>query len=505
MCGEPSRYCPGNNPHPLIVPDGYYSIGGNDSTRSVIQIAPAGYYAVLGLLYPCPAGYFGAVEGLYARSCSGLCRIPGFYCPTASISPVMKYCGGDDFFCPATTVAPIRVHEGFYTVDYVYDVCPPGQWRNFTQPYNDLFKLDPGDSASMISTHFPFPVCQLCPDGTFKSVEGDDFSLCRPCNLRHSISADDRITCTCTAVLAPGLVSYFNITTGNCSTEKVEDFLQFNAGMWATNISLTRYQQFPCDPGHYCVDGLRFKCPHGYFGSLVQETRPLCEGLCANGYFCLVSSTSPYSYPCGAANLICPEGSFTPTLVPAGYYSNEDVREDRRYLQFICPTGYYCPGDGRRYQCPPGTYTSMNGTIDEQCMGPCDRGYYCTVGSSSPTQHRCGNASVYCPRGSSEPTPVHDGFYCFFTGADAGEQAVWDPMNTTCSVEIPCEPGYYCIKGVKYPCPPGTFGWRYGMNSSTCGGQCAPGYYCPSYLLPQPDAPPYTAWPLKPQLSATRK
>lgn len=36
------------------------------------------------------------------------------------------------------------------------------------------------------------------------------------------------------------------------------------------------------------------------------------------------------------------------------------------------------------------------------------------------------------------------------------------------------------------------------MTDHFCGGQCAPGYYCPSYILPQPDAPPYTFWPGKP-------
>lgn len=33
--------------------------------------------------------------------------------------------------------------------------------------------------------------------------------------------------------------------------------------------------------------------------------------------------------------------------------------------------------------------------------------------------------------------------------------------------------------------------------------QCAPGYYCPSYSQPQPQAPSYTVWPGTPQLNAT--
>jgi len=72
----------------------------------------------------------------------------------------------------------------------------------------------------------------------------------------------------------------------------------------------------------------------------------------------------------------------------------------------------------------------------------------------------------------------------------------------TASAELPCEPGYYCIKGIKYPCPPGTFGWQYGDATPSCGGLCAAGYYCPSYLPPQEGAPSHTVWPGKPHTSA---
>lgn len=36
----------------------------------------------------------------------------------------------------------------------------------------------------------------------------------------------------------------------------------------------------------------------------------------------------------------------------------------------------------------------------------------------------------------------------------------------------------------------------------TACGQCARGYYCPSYTVPQPDAPSYTIWPGAPHTSA---
>lgn len=282
----------------------------------------------------------------------------------------MRYCGGDDVFCPAFTVAPIRVHSGFYTADYIYEVCPPGQWRNETifLRSNDLI----GNSA--IVTMQPLWDCQLCPEGTYKSVSGDQYGLCLPCDAAQSVSSADRITCNCLTAVAPGYTSRFNISTGQCQRYATRDIPLIDASMWASNTSLTRSQQFPCDPGHFCAEGLRYKCPPGRYGALTQETRPLCEGVCTQGYYCLQSSTSPMSYPCGDAKYICPEGSYAPTIVPAGYYSNEEVPEALRYSQKVCPVGHYCPGDGRRYPCAKGTYTDREGTVEAECMGLCERG-----------------------------------------------------------------------------------------------------------------------------------
>jgi hypothetical protein len=184
----------------------------------------------------------------------------------------------------------------------------------------------------------------------------------------------------------------------------------------------------------------------------------------------LRGSVSPYAQPCGGVQYVCPLGSSAPMLVPLGWYSNEDTREDLRSAVTQCEIGYYCPGDGRRYKCPGGTYTDEVGTVSRNCKGDCLRGYYCLEGSSSPIQHACGNSSVYCVRGSAWPTIATPGFYTVPTGDDAGAVTLFEG-NTTHSIELPCEPGYYCVKGIKFPCPPGTFGWRYGMTDSSCGGQ----------------------------------
>jgi hypothetical protein len=290
----------------------------------------------------------------------------------ASTSPMMRYCGDDALFCPAGTVSPIKVKPGFYTFDYLYDVCPPGQWRNLTMPRVNFTHLaDNGYSA--IPSEFPKPDCSLCPDGTYKLLPGDDFSLCLPCPA-HSVSSVDRKICDCVRQYLAPTVGYFNIASGTCEAVNSFDIQSFPQEGWALNTSITRFYERVCEPGHYCIGGRRFKCPAGYFGSLYQETNVHCQGLCSNGYYCMHSSISSQSRPCGAANLICPEGSPQPVLVPAGYYSNEDVHEWFRFQQQICPTGYFCPGDGKRHRCPKSTFADKEGTISDQCQGPCDRG-----------------------------------------------------------------------------------------------------------------------------------
>lgn len=503
MCGDPSRYCPGNTSRPIEVDIGYYTQGGTISTRLNQTIAPLGHYAVKGLLYACPAGYYGDEEGLSDATCSGQCLVEGFYCGIASISPYQALCGDDDHYCPAGSRVPLHVKDGYYTADYEYEECEPGKFRQDSYYWTDVSLPGPSD----VVTETADPGCTLCADGKFKAVVGDNNTLCLDCPM-YSVSADDRVTCVCEEVVAAGTFKYFNVTAGTCDTlaDSVAPLLTHRD--WANkvapgNSSLTRSSEKECEPGHYCIAGKRYRCPAGRYGALRREQSPLCQGMCKPGYYCEQSSISPYSHPCGSAHKICSEGSPTPVTVPPGFYSNEDAREDLRSYLIVCPSGMYCPGDGRRYDCPAGRYGLGTGESNELCSDVCARGHYCTAGSSMPKQYTCGNATVYCPRGSSAPTPVTPGFYAEFSGPDAGAQRLWDSENSTCSIELLCEPGYYCQNGVKYPCPPGTFGWRYGATEATCGGKCAAGYYCPSYLAPQPDAPAHTQWPAAPHTTAT--
>ncbi len=43
------------------------------------------------------------------------------------------------------------------------------------------------------------------------------------------------------------------------------------------------------------------------------------------------------------------------------------------------------------------------------------------------------------------------------------------------ALQAPCEPGHYCIDGVRLPCPPGFFGDSPGLSTPSCSGPCAAG------------------------------
>eukprot|EP00752_Nemacystus_decipiens_P010517 g9365.t1 len=508
-CGDPSVFCPGGNWEPVEVSVGYYSVGGGGpTTRTGQELSPPGSYADQGLQFSCPAGTYGATHGLSSPRCSGICA-PGFYCPVGSISPRQWVCGGASFVCPAGSGWPIAVDDGYYTTDYssVPDAedCPPGFFRNGSYPYDtDPTRGEP----SAIATAVPLAPCQPCPEGTFKATTGDSLALCLPCEENTSESIEARTSCICRRI-AGGEVSarvlYFNTTTAVC--QNVTASFRPSAEVAVVESTFTRYSQKECEPGHFCVQGVRFPCPAGRFGARARETRPACQGDCAAGWYCPEGSVSANQIPCGAVHLYCPVGSAAPIFVAAGYYTTasalsafsntthasssgaaavpaEYMPDDDRGALFrsgvaVCPAGWYCTGDGAGSECPPGTYGSEPGLSDPACSGVCAAGFYCGAGATTPTESVCGGSGLYCPVGSSTPSTVLIGFYGVHAGIEAGLQAARDPLNETHSAQVLCEPGYFCEDGRKEPCPPGTFLGGYGESSRESCTLCKAGFYCP--------------------------
>ena len=52
------------------------------------------------------------------------------------------------------------------------------------------------------------------------------------------------------------------------------------------------------------------------------------------------------------------------------------------------------------------------------------------------------------------------------------------PPFGACSGFKVCELGFFCLDGIRSPCPAGYFGDSQRLDSITCSGQCNAGYYC---------------------------
>ncbi len=254
------------------------------------------------------------------------------------------------------------------------------------------------------------------------------------------------------------------------------------------NDDTQRIAQEACGPGTYCIDGKRYPCPAGRYGTILELHSSNCTSHCPTGAYCPLSSPDP---------ILCPAGRFGSTI---GLETPE--------CSGSCKPGYYCPqGSTQEDQvpCAPGRYGAENGLTSEECSPLCEitgagapnatssagtkfcefrhcaAGYYCPLASISAKQVECGGASVFCPPSSVIPTPVTIGFYTIgpnskpenmqMAGTETGDEDIRFS-------QIICEPGFYCIDGVRYRCPLGHYGGVSGLTSDTCSGQCNAGYLC---------------------------
>lgn len=84
-----------------------------------------------------------------------------------------------------------------------------------------------------------------------------------------------------------------------------------------------------------------------------------------------------------------------------------------------CDIGQYsdkerAESDGDCVTCPPGSACPILGTTTAD-MEPCEEGYYCPSGSSSPRANIC-DEGYYCTASASEPTVCTAGSACSVKG-----------------------------------------------------------------------------------------
>jgi hypothetical protein len=190
----------------------------------------------------------------------------------------------------------------------------------------------------------------------------------------------------------------------------------------ATNATDIMSQALDCPAGHYCVDGVQRACPAGTFLGTTRRSNVSDCRTCTAGGYCPAGAAAPT--PCGNDTVYCPTTSTQPLVAGLGYYT-EGV-PGARIGRVPCEPGSFCPGDGRAYPCPAGSFGNVSGLTNATCSGRCGDGVLCA-------------------------------------------------NQSTAAVGVPCPTGSFCVAGLQYPCPAGTFNPSRGATNATA--QCLP---CPA-------------------------
>jgi len=243
-----------------------------------------------------------------------------------------------------------------------------------------------------------------------------------------------------------------------------------------------------CEQGYFCENGVRYLCAPGHYGNEFRLNISSCSGKCSGGYFCPEGTINGNSNKCGNGSVFCPEGSSIPNLIPKGYFGiGADV--DTQYDIEECPQGYYC-SFGKKLICPSGTFGSSKKLHTSYCSGLCPAGWYCPLGSTSPYANACGTSPLkYCPLGSEKPLQTPAGYYALSHSNETDTTEILGIGEISTELQLQslggytsvaaCPRGYYCLNGMKYPCPGGSFGAITRNTNQSCSGLCSAGFYCP--------------------------
>lgn len=382
--------------------------------------------------------------------------------------------------------------EGLPTqVNIRYDECPGGTYPSVSFQSNGCVPCPPGKysitkgKSERVACSAICPIGSYCPAGSVKplSCPGGQFGsvpglgspvcsgscqpgyYCPPGSIKSNPYPCGNITFYCPASSSRRLFisnSYYSLPEDDASVQY-------------------RWDQAPCDPGTYCIEGKRYSCPAGRYGNQSELTTSDCSAACPVGFYCPIRTVNPI--PC-----------------PAGTFGNSSGITNS-LCSGLCAPGHYCPAGStsdKQIKCAAGLYGAEFGLSTKECSPFCEvggapnatisagtkfcesrscaAGYVCPPASTSATQQPCGGPQFYCPPHSVIPTSVLSGYYSIGRMSEPKNQVSDDALVRTSQVK--CEPGYWCSSGIRQPCDRGSFGSEYGLSSSACNGPCAPGFLC---------------------------
>ena len=361
---------------------------------------------------------------------------------------------------------------GYYRVNSTFAgrvPCPPGRYSSASHAGNaqQCFNVCPPGSYCPAGSVEPIP----CPGGRYSDAYGLASINCSgPCKAGYFCPRGS----TRATQYVCGNATYF-------CPEGSADRRPADAGFYTGPLSalgIVRYEQFPCPTGSFCMQGQLAPCLAGSFGNVTALSTSTCSGLCPPGSY-------------------CPSGSMLPTLCPAGVFGATSGLSEAS-CSGPCSAGFWCPEGSTSPQqrpCPGGRFGPTPGLGSHDCSSVCEvvsepnmqsfcvpnickAGYYCPPGSTQAAEVPCGDPNHYCPTGVALPIPVDPGFYSTGPLSIATLLQSADDETVRTGQQM-CEPGYYCVMGVKTPCSAGSFGASLGLTNSSCSGACSPGFFCP--------------------------
>ncbi|GMI27037.1 hypothetical protein TeGR_g1845, partial [Tetraparma gracilis] len=432
----------------------------------------------------CPAGSFGGSTGL--TTCSS--------CPTGSYSSTSGKTACDACVAGKASGSGVGAtfcgdcDPGFYSLSGASQCaacssntfssgtgnsactpCPPGQ--------------NAPEGAAVCSTCAGVITptgCTVCEPGEYASA-----IACAPCNAGSRSSGGAALTCSvcvagkyssdadgnecdlmctrCTECAAgkfspPGSSSCLACPAGTKSAPGASDCSACDAGSYSDPGSSSCSQ---CEAGKYSSSGSS-QCSLCSGGTYSLASQSSCTE-CVAGKFsgsgsgtCSDCAVGTYSDQDGMGSCInCAGGKFAAftgmdlcSECAAGTFSSSSATSCNdcaagktstlgAYMCDDCGAGKYSSsGDPSCTACSGGTYSGFSGATE--CL-PCSPGFFCNSGSSSPQQNECGDASKYCPLGSSAPVAVETGYYSspLIAATDLRES------------QAMCEDSYYCSGGVR--------------------------------------------------------
>ncbi|KAF0738163.1 hypothetical protein Ae201684_006141 [Aphanomyces euteiches] len=465
-CVNPATYCPAEASAPVAVTAGFYTLPKDGPRSKQLQCEP-GTYCVHGIQAPCPSGTFGNTSGLTDASCSGLCS-PGYNCPTGS--SLGLECGDSRYFCPSGSSVPQTIALGY---------CGVGS-SSVTQ---SSVRIAPAGSYAVNG------FCVKCPAGSYGANAGA-LTCSGSCSRGYHCPQGS----TSAAMNACGLGNYCPVgsPTPNQTSRGYYTYTTTNdtcpPGQYRASpvssasqllLSWTAIQVnygdalFPTAPCVPCPVGT-FKLVHGDSLALCLTCPVFTSTSSLDGTSCdcfrlsggaTWNATTQKLYFDGTSCRAIDVSTMMPSLLPANTAFTKST-------QTLCEAGYFCQ-QGLRSPCPAGRYGAASGETNSSCTGACIGGFFCPVASTNSSARACGGAHLYCPPGSPYPVPVSSGYY----SVDSTLGLNSDPTRR--DAQLPCEIGYYCVHGQRYPCPGGRYGSIARETNPLCTGLCRRGFYCP--------------------------